>query len=82
MSLVSPAFSNAVVSFFPAEPTNGSPLTSSVLPGASPTNMTSAFLFPLPGTEFFLVLHKSHFLHPIISSLRSSSDSYILNMVN
>ena len=62
-SRVIPAFSSAIDNFFPAIPMNGSPFISSFFPGASPTKITSDLKFPLPGTELFLVLLSSHFVH-------------------
>src|SRR5262245_45785701 len=47
----------------PAWPTNGSPCLSSWKPGASPTNMRSAFGSPTPNTTCVRVSASRHFVH-------------------
>src|SRR6188508_1772803 len=69
-----PAFSIAMVKILPAAPTNGFPFSSSLLPGASPTNIILAETCPSPGTAFFLLLESLQRGQPIISLAIFSSD--------
>lgn len=66
----------------PALPTKGFPVASSVAPGASPTKKSFAKGFPSPGTVFFLLFQRGHFLHAEISSAISSSFDWRGRMVN
>ena len=54
-----PASASSSPSSLPARPTNGRPSSSSVAPGASPTNITEAAGFPSPGTIRCAVSHGS-----------------------
>ena len=72
-----PADFSASSSFFPAEPANGLPRKSSLLPGASPMNIIFALELPFPGTDIFLVLHRGHFVHDLTAVEISSSDPYL-----
>ena len=76
-SRTSPASASSSPSSLPARPTNGRPSSSSVAPGASPTNMTRAAGFPSPGTIRDAVMHgsKSQPVWATISSRRAVSRS-------
>src|SRR2546425_4538294 len=71
-SLESPARLRSPSSLFPAAPTKGLPDWSSSPPGASPTSMTPDLPDPSPGTAFFLLLQRSHFLQVLTSSATSA----------
>src|SRR4051812_35129549 len=74
-SRTSPAAASSSPSSLPARPTNGRPSSSSVAPGASPTNITGAAGLPSPGTIRDAVVHGSK-PHPVwarISSRKLSS---------
>src|SRR5919198_2213522 len=70
-----PAFSSRLSRTLPAAPTNGLPFSSSLLPGASPTNIILAESCPSPGTAFFLVLASLHSGQPLTSASIFSSES-------
>src|SRR6185436_6849439 len=57
----------------PAAPTNGSPCASSSAPGASPTNISDAFVSPTPNTTFCRAL--ARFGHFIQTNARSRSSA-------
>ena len=50
---------SSVSNSLPARPTNGSPCSSSLAPGASPTNIRSAFALPAPKTTLLRVAASS-----------------------
>ncbi len=52
---LSPISTSRLSSSFPARPTNGTPCSSSLAPGASPMNMSSALASPAPNTTVFRV---------------------------
>ena len=56
---LSPISSSSVLEQFPARPTNGMPCSSSLAPGASPTNIRSASALPAPKTTVFRVAASS-----------------------
>src|SRR5688500_3395016 len=60
---------------WPAWPTNGSPVASSFAPGASPTQTSSAFGLPSPGTGFVAVAYSRHLVHTLIAPAISSIDA-------
>ncbi len=64
----------------PAAPTNGSPLASSLAPGPSPINNTSASVTPAPNTTCVRVSQRGHFRHAKHCS-RSAFHSVICNAV-
>src|SRR5688572_25000331 len=70
-----PAFCSRSSSILPAAPTNGLPFSSSLLPGASPTNIILAASWPSPATAFFLVLASLHSGQPLTSAATFSSES-------
>src|ERR1051325_3046997 len=78
LALTIPAFVKHTSRIFPAIPTNGLPFSSSFLPGASPINMTVALKLPSPGTALVLLIHRSHSLHFMTSSLILSIESFDL----
>ena len=59
-SLFLPIAANILFKSLPDLPTKGSPSWSSSSPGASPTNISSAFESPTPKTKLFLVLPREH----------------------
>src|SRR5688572_655215 len=62
-----------LVSSSPARPTKGRPVSSSVWPGPSPTNMSRASGFPSPGTVRVRPWQRKHLRHPAIVAATSSS---------
>src|SRR5947199_8276371 len=70
-----PASSKAVLSNFPAGPTNGCPAKSSLSPGCSPTNMILAVDEPSPNTVCVAFFHKSQLRQFAAFARRSSSEA-------
>src|SRR5688572_15688508 len=62
-----------LVSSSPARPTKGRPVSSSVWPGPSPTNMSRASGFPSPGTVRVRPWQRKHLRQPAIVAATSSS---------
>src|SRR5438128_5356841 len=58
---------------FPAAPTNGTPCLSSWKPGASPTNIRSAFGLPDPNTTCVRPCGSAHFVQPETSRSKAAS---------
>src|SRR5262249_7901187 len=57
----------------PAGPTNGSPATSSLSPGCSPTSITGAPASPAPNTVWVAFAHSPHAWHPAAAARNESS---------
>src|SRR6266545_2322447 len=72
---VSPIPASSVSSSFPACPTNGTPCLSSWKPGASPTNIRSAWGCPDPKTTCVRPSASRHFVQPAIESAKTASPS-------
>src|SRR5437660_1294141 len=74
-----PISASSSSSSLPARPTNGRPCSSSLTPGASPTNMSSASALPAPNTTVLRVaassLHRTHARARASTSFRASRRS-------
>src|SRR5215203_3112475 len=64
-------------SSFPAWPTNGTPCLSSWKPGASPTNIRSAFGLPAPNTTCVRPCERRQLVQPLTWSRKASSSALI-----
>src|SRR5438067_1626796 len=71
----SPISPSSVVRSCPAAPTKGSPCLSSWKPGASPTNMRSAFGLPEPNTTWVRPCARRQRVQPAVASAYAWSSS-------
>src|ERR687898_913744 len=69
-------------SSLPAAPTNGTPCLSSWKPGASPTNIRSAFGSPEPKTTCVRPPASAHFVQPATTSPKARSSSARVSSVS
>jgi len=76
-SLENPICDKSVSSNLPAAPTKGSPLRSSDLPGASPTNIIRPVRLPTPGTAFLRDFQSGHFVQITTSEATASKSSFL-----